>query len=297
MRTYTFRRRSVSAANACAVFAICGILTFGSGIPSDRPLRVNPAATPVFESKMLEVGEELEYKVSYSFFTIGTIRIQVIGKELRNGRAVYRSRALIDSNPGLSWLVDLHIQFYSEMDPGIYSRFWVEDDSSKKEINFKRFRFDYDNRKAYLEAGKKLPSSDRRVDSRDTVNITDYCQDGLSLFFYAREHVHEHTQARVPTLIDNKQVYTYINFMNRHESAEIDAVDHPVDVVAFDGKADYVGIFGLTGGFRGWFSNDEAQIPILARMNVILGSIKIQLAKWNRSGGWQPPRYVEGAGR
>lgn len=269
----------------------------GSGIPSDPAPRAVPASAPVFESKMLEVGEELEYKVSYSFFTIGTIRTQVIGKDQRNGRTVYRSRAIIDSNPSLSWLVDLHIQFYSEMDPGVYSYFWLEDDSSKKEINFKRFRFDYDSGKAALEVGKKLPSGERRVDSRDTVSITDHCQDGLSLFFYAREHVHEQRLARVPTLIDNKQVYTYINFMNKHESTDIDAVDHPVDVVAFDGKADYVGIFGLTGGFRGWFSNDEAQIPILARMNVILGSIKIQLSKWNRSGGWQPPTYVEGSGQ
>jgi hypothetical protein len=297
MTSYARCRWNLPASKFLSVVALCGILTLGSGVPSDPSHRDVPARVPVFESKMLEVGEELEYKVSYSYFTIGTIRTQVISKDERNGRTVYRTRALIDSNPGLSWLVDLHIQFYSEMDPGVYSHFWIEDDSSKKEINFKRFKFDYDNSKAYLEVGKRLSAGERRVDARDTVAITDYCQDGLSLFFYAREHVHEQRQARVPTLIDNKQVTTYINFMNRHESAEIDAVDHPVDVVAFDGKADYVGIFGLTGGFRGWFSNDEAQIPILARMNVILGSVKIQLSKWNRSGNWQPPVYVEGSSR
>ncbi|MGA3243820.1 MAG: DUF3108 domain-containing protein [Bacteroidota bacterium] len=283
--------RQASAAFAC--IALCSLLVLGSGIPSDSHPRPVVEQSPVVESKMLEVGEELEYKVSYSFFNIGTIRTQVLSKEQRNGRTVYKTRALIDSNPGLSWLVNLHIQFYSEMDGGVYSHFWVEDDSSKAEVNFKRFRFDYENRRAYLEVGKKLPSGERRVDSTDTVIITDQCQDGLSLFFYAREHVHEKSQVRVPTLIENKQVYTYINFKNRHEDAAIDAVDYPVDVVAFDGKADYVGIFGLTGGFRGWFSNDQAQIPILARMNVILGSIKIQLQKWNRT-GWQPPKYVEG---
>ena len=297
MIAQALRRWNVPASKFFSAFAFCGILALGSGSPSDPLSRAVPARSTAFESKMLEVGEELEYTVSYSFFTIGTIRTKVIGKEQRNGRTVYRSTAIIESNPGLSWLVDLHIQFYSEMDPGVYSHFWVEDDSSKKEINFKRFRFDYDNNKAYLEVGKKLSTNERRVDSRDTVSITDHCQDGLSLLFYAREHVHEQREARVPTLIDYKQVYTYINFMNKHESADIDAVDHPVDVVAFDGKADYVGIFGLTGGFRGWFSNDEAQIPILARMNVILGSVKIQLTKWNRSDGWQPPKYVEGSER
>jgi hypothetical protein len=284
----------VSPAFAC--IALCSLLVMGSGIPSDSYPHQAVAQSPVVDSKMLEVGEELEYKVSYSFFNIGTIRTQVLSKEQRNGRTIYKTRALIDSNPSLSWLVSLHIQFYSEMDGGVYSHFWVEDDSSKTEVNFKRFRFDYDNKKAYLEIGKKLPSGERRVDSTATIPITDECQDGLSLYFYAREHVHEKSQVRVPTLIENKQVYTYINFMNRHEDADIDAVDYPVDVVAFDGKADYVGIFGLTGGFRGWFSNDQAQIPILARMNVILGSIKIQLQKWNRP-GWQPPKFVEGQGQ
>lgn len=244
---------------------------------------------------MLEVGEELEYKVSYSFFNIGTIRTKVISKEERDGRTVYKSRTFIDSNPSLSWLVNLHIQFYSEMDGSVYSYYWVMEDSSKKEINFKRLRFDYENNRAFLERGKKLPTEEK-VESLDTVAITDHCQDGLSLFFYAREHVREKNQVRVPTLIEDKQVYTYINFMNRRTDAEADAVDYDVDVVEFDGKADYVGIFGLTGGFRGWFSNDDAQVPILARMNVILGSIKIQLVRWNRP-GWQPPRYVEASGK
>jgi hypothetical protein len=258
-----------------------------------RPL---PAFTDGQQSRMLEVGEELEYKVSYSFFTIGTIRTKVLAKEEREGRTIYKTSAIIDSNPGLDWLVTLHIRFYSEMDGKVFSYHWIEDDSTKKETNYKIFRFDYSNKRSYLEAGKLLASGQRKPETTDTIAIDGSCQDGLSLFYYAREHVHEKKQDVVPTLIEKKQERTLINFMNQRTDADIDAVDYPVDVIAFDGKADYVGIFGLTGGFRGWFSNDEASIPILARMNVILGSIKIQLVKWNRQ-GWQPPKYVEGSGK
>ena len=244
------------------------------------------------QSKMLEVGEELEYKVSYSFFTIGTIRTKVLGREERDGRTIYKTSAFIDSNPSLGWLVTLHIRFYSEMDGTVYSYKWIEDDSTKTETNYKIFRFDYESKKAYLEVGKLLPSGERKPESSDTIAVDANCQDGLSLFYYAREHVHQNNQENVPTLIEKKQERTFINFTNKRADTEVDAVDYPVDVVAFDGKADYVGIFGLTGGFRGWFSNDEASVPILARMNVILGSIKIQLMRWNRP-GWQPPKYVE----
>jgi hypothetical protein len=244
------------------------------------------------QSKMLEVGEELVYKVSYSFFNIGTIRTKVTGKEERNGRTIYRTSALIDSNPSLDWLVTLHVRFYGEMDGSMFSWHWIADDSTKKETNYKIFRFDYENKRAYLQYGKLLPSGERKAESSDTIAIDANCQDGLSLFYYARDHVHQTTPESVPTLIEKKQERTLINFTNNRTSADADAVDYPVDVVAFDGKADYVGIFGLTGGFRGWFSNDEAAVPILARMNVILGSIKIQLLSWNRP-GWQPPKYVE----
>lgn len=294
--TTTKRRRLDPAMTAFLCISCCALLVMGAGLPSDVNPVPNLLSAPVFQSKMLEVGEELEYKVSYSWFNIGTIRTLVTGREEKNGRNVYKTRAFIDSNPGLDWLVSLHIKFYSEMDEAVHSYTWVEDDSSKNGVYFKRFRFDYEKKAAELEYGRKLPSGERKVDSTETVAITDRCQDGLSLFYYAREHVHEPGQVRVPTLIENKQVYTHINFMNRHEDSDIDATEYPVDVVAFDGKADYVGIFGLTGGFRGWFSNDDARVPILARMNVILGSIKIQLQKWNRP-GWQPPKYVETPGK
>lgn len=263
-----------------------------TGWSDSNPARPAAHPLPTLQSRMLEVGEELEYKVSYSFFNIGTIRTQILSKEIRNGRTVYKTRALIESNPGLRWLVDLHIQFHSEMDGSVYSYYWLADDSTSKEINFRRFRFDYDGNRAFLERGKRINGGTRKIESTDTVKIAGQCQDGLSLFFYARQNVHSVKQDRIPTLIEDKPASTYINFTNRRTETDIDAVDYPVDVVEFDGKADYVGIFGLTGGFRGWFSNDEQQIPILARMNVILGSIKIQLTKWNRP-GWQPPKYVE----
>lgn len=250
------------------------------------------STVPRFRSAMLQVGEELEYKVSYSFFTIGTIRIQVKDKDQRNGRTVYKANAIIDSNPSLDWLVELHIRFATQMDEDVFSYSWVGDDSSKKEVNFRRFNFDYDRNRLLYERGKKLSTGERKVESADTIQVKEKCQDGFSLFFYAREHVLEKKQVNIPTFIENKQVSTFIDFLKERTDMDIDAVDYPVDVIKFEGKADYVGVFGMTGGFRGWFSNDDARIPIVARMNVILGSIKIQLTKWNRP-RWQPPKYVE----
>jgi hypothetical protein len=288
------RRRSVLSVFVGVVFLASFIASSQKGSHAVRELSAAPASPT--QSKMLQVGEELEYRVSYSFFNIGTIRIQVIDKEEKEGMTVYRAQALMDSNPSLSWLLDLHIRFLSEMDANIFSYMWISDDSSNHDVNFRRFQFDYDSSRVFSEEGKKLPSGERNVESFDTLSINGRCQDGLSLFFYARENVRQKNQVRVPTLIEKKEEYTDINFMNKRTDIEVDAIDYPVEVVEFEGEAEYVGVFGLTGGFRGWFSNDDARVPIVARMNVILGSIKIQLVKWNRP-GWQPPKYVEGTGK
>lgn len=243
------------------------------------------------EEKMLQVGEELEYTVHYSFFNIGTIRFKVTDKEERKGRTIYHTYAFMDSNPSLSGLVDLHVRFYSEIDQNAFSYGWISDDSTKKGVSYRQMRFDYENHKMYYEWGKKLSPDVRQSLGMDTIAIDTISQDGLSLFFYAREHVHQKKTDAIITFIDTNQAKTEINFLNEESEVEIDAVDYPVDVVKLDGHADFIGIFGLTGGFEGWFSNDGARIPIKARLKVIVGSIRVELSKWNR-GNWVPQKAI-----
>jgi hypothetical protein len=244
-----------------------------------------------FKEKMYQVGEELEYSVHYSFFNIGTIRFKVTNKEERNGRIVYNAYAFMDSNPSLSWLVNLHIRFYSEMDQDAFSYGWISDDSTSKGISYRQMRFDYNKQKMYYEYGKKLLSGERQSIGVDTINISNECQDGLSLFFHARNNLHQKKETKIPTYIDTTEEITNINFLNERAEVEIDAVDYPIDVLQLEGNANFVGIFGLTGEFEGWFSNDIASIPIKARLKVILGNIRVELRRWNRE-NWMPPQSI-----
>lgn len=244
------------------------------------------------DDPLLQVGEELEYSVSYSIFTLGKIRIRIVHVEERNGRLVYKAQAIIDSAPGLPF-VNLHVIFESDFDEEVFSYSWVSKDSSKHEIKYLAYSFDYAQNRVRIEQSSEKRASERIVGKVDTLQIKEKSQDGLSLFFFARKHLHDRAEINVPTVIGNEVVSTYINYQHRQTSVEIDAVDYPVDVIEFSGRADYTGIFGLTGGFRGWFSNDDARVPVVARMNVILGSIYIELVKWQRP-NWQPPKYVKG---
>ena len=96
-----------------------------------QQLSIDSAVSMQNVEKMLQVGEELEYSVHYAFFNIGTIRFKVTNKEERNGRTVYHAYAFMDSNPSLSWLVDLHVRFYSEIDQDAFSYGWISEDSTK----------------------------------------------------------------------------------------------------------------------------------------------------------------------
>ncbi len=272
------------------VSTLVGMTTLGH---HDRPsFQTEVRVIPVIRqsSGVFQVGEGLEYRVSYSFFTLGTIRFKVLDKFEQRGRTVYRAQTFIDSNPSLSWLADVHIRFEGEMDEEGFSYTWQGDDSAKKFVDVRKMKFDYDRQKLFYEIGKRFPNGAYKADESDTVGISARCQDGMSLFFYARKNFRQRKQVNVPTFVENKQVNTFINFLNERTETEIDAVKYPVEVNRFDGRADFVGVFGMNGGFEGWFSNDDAGIPIVARMKVILGSIKIELTRWNRA-GWQPPKF------
>jgi hypothetical protein len=241
---------------------------------------------------MLHVGEELEYSVHYSFFNIGTIHFKVTDKEERNGKVMYHAQAIMDSNPSLNWLVDLHIRFYTEMDQNAFTYQWLSEDSTGKISTYRKMHFDYEGHKMYFEWGEKLRTSEYKKTGERIINIKNNCQDGLSLFYYAREHAGEKKQTKIPTFVDTNEVMTNFNFGIEHLDEDIDAVQYPIDVMKLDGVANFVGVFGLTGGFEGIFSNDAASIPITARLKVILGSIKVELKNWKRD-NWIPPKAAK----
>jgi hypothetical protein len=64
----------------CAIAA--SLLVRGSDGSSSIPVANVPVQQGVRESPMLYLGEELEYRVSYSFFTVGTIRFKVTDREV-----------------------------------------------------------------------------------------------------------------------------------------------------------------------------------------------------------------------
>lgn len=238
--------------------------------------------------RVLVEGEELTYNVRYGFIDLGQVRIRVTSKIITPTFIAYKSKAYIDSYPKLPF-VDLHATFESLIDSSVYSRAFTGKTKDGEDWTYARYTFEYDQQRIITEVGYR----DTLIEKRDTLSTSSSFQDGLSLFFFARDQLTSGNKMNIPTIIKEQKVSTYINFGQYRTSVEIDAVDYPVGVVQFEGKANFIGLFGLTGDFEGWFSDDDARVPILAKMKVILGSVTIELMGWKRP-GWVPPR---GAGQ
>lgn len=238
-------------------------------------------------AEVLTVGEDLLYNVRYLFINIGQIRVRVSGQLEEEGRRKYKTIAYIDSYPRLPF-VDLHSVFESVVDEGYYSQGFLGRDKTSDGWSYVRYEFDDSTRSVIVEKGE-LPSN--RVTHLDTMRLRRYpYQDGFSLFYYARSAVGSGMRTNTPTLIDKDSVSTSFYFHRARSKIEINAVEYPIDAIQIDGSAEFVGVYGLTGQFRGWFTNDEARIPVLALMKVILGNIRIELKEWKRT-GWSPPRF------
>lgn len=230
-------------------------------------------------------GEEITYVVKYAMIKLGEIRLKVLEKKEMNGQIYYRTKAYIDSYPGVPF-VSLHQIYESNFNVDQYSNFFRSTEKEKDYIKYTEYYFDYRQKRVFVKKGKYRPD---QVWTDSSAAINQYYQDGLSLFYYARLNTGIKKTVNVPCFVTEEFVYTKINFYNDIQNIEIDAVDHPIPCTRLDGHTDFVSIFGLTGNFEGYFTDDAYAVPTVAKMKVIIGNITLELKEW-RIGNWKPPQ-------
>ncbi len=273
------------------VFVLTAVILFFTVATSNsRKTAIFPDSEFFFSTtdSVFQVGEELTYNVSYASFDIGQVRITLVAKTTRDGKVYYKALTHIDSYKGVPF-VNLHAIYEDSIHQQIYSTWFRSRHKNNDAWDYFTYTYSYPKHKMNIEQGK-WPSMN--VTKRDSLLLDTVYQDGLSLFYFARANILTKQKLNIPTLVNEKKGTTFIDFQANRAHEEIDAVDYPIDLVHFEGEAGFVGIFGLTGAFEGWFSNDAARVPVIAKMKVLIGNIRIELMKWKRT-NWAPPRYVE----
>ena len=266
------------------VLLLLPVCLFLSGNSSEN--KINKFEFGFFSDKKMQVGEELTYVVSYSFIKLGEIKLIVKDKKEINGKVYYNTVAYINSYSGIPF-VSLHQIYESRINQNYASDFFKGIVKHDEYFTFTEYAFDYEDSKTKIKKGKVKPY---QLWTDSTAGLTQQMQDGLSIFYYARMNLGSKKSVHVPCFVNEKYVTTKINFYTDIQHTEIDAADYDIACLRLDGKMDFISIYGLTGYFEGWFSNDEASIPIVAKMQVFLGNVKLELKQWKRE-GWKPPKY------
>ena len=241
--------------------------------------------TNTMYSQVIMPGEELLYEVSYMGITLGSIKVVTLKNEIFDGKNVYHSKIYIDSRKGIPF-IDLHSIYESWIDQSITfsHNFTANTKESDGTWSYDKYMFDYPKQILTMEKYKKEKLAEKRVFSTPKK-----WNDGSSLYFLARQLLKSKKSIKVPTVIMDDTVSTSINFLAKEENIEINASSYPIKTLYFNGTANWTGIYGLTGKFEGWFSDDEARIPVKAKMKLYVGNANIELVKWSR-GNWQPPK-------
>lgn len=253
--------------------------------------------TPLYDPSHLSMnsvfaeGEELIYDVRWFFVKLGEIRLKTVRvrKEGAGGRNVVT--ALIDSYD--LPFADVHSVVHSEIDSTLTCVYSTSTEKRDKGWWLLKNRYDHQSKRLTIEDtwSKEKDGSAFTPPKTDTFTVNGTLQDGLSILYFARSYAHSRGTMNVPTIVYKQLGSTWLRFTSDRGTMEIDALDSPIKIVGLEGRADFEGIFGLSGNFEAWFTDDEAAVPIKAKLGVILGSITIELKEWHRS-GWTIP--VEG---
>lgn len=241
--------------------------------------------TTSFSQGFVYPGEDLTYRVSYAGITLGTVRSLTEPYTTFEGKKAIKVKVFINSNPNIPF-VSLHSIYQSWMDStATYSyNFNASTQIDENLWEFDKYLFDYSKMNLTMETYR-----DKKLLKKKEIGIKKYCNDGSSLLYAARTLVGSKKSIKLPTVIMGDTATTVINFRGTKQTTDIDAVNYPIMTTYFDGTANWTGVYGLTGGFEGWFSDDAARVPIKAKMKVYIGSVTLELQSWKR-GSWQPPK-------
>jgi hypothetical protein len=251
------------------------------------PILLGPAPDTAVKSHMegsaiLAAEEECIYEVRWSLVKLGTIRVRT--------HPDLHAEAYIDSYDGLPF-VNLHSIASCLMDSSLYCR--ESRMLEKKDNGWWGLEYHLDSESnsirvdEFQQTAPNAQPTTRTV--KDTIPLKDSAFiDGLSIGIFPRRFVRTSQNVVVPTILYGKLGTTTYNFRREIASVDISALDRPVRAVNVKGYTDARGIFGLSGDYEAWFSDDSIGVPIKAKVKVLLGSVTLELTEWNRN-GWNPP--------
>ena len=228
-----------------------------------------------------QIGEELTYKVKWSFIRLGTLKLQVVDTLTINNTFVYHIKLFIDSNP-LIFFVNMHSVYESFIDDKFRLNLFLADEEIDNVTYKTEYRFNYVDSLIHINM-TDVNDPTKTIVRDDTLNET--ILDGTTMIFYARANVAYTKSDTITSFFEAKRGKVVINFKGKNGKIKISALQSPMETFYLDGIIHMKGIAGLTGPFKGWFALDEQRPPLKAELKVFIGHVKVELEDWKK---WSP---------
>jgi hypothetical protein len=227
---------------------------------------------------LIDAREVFEYEVSYGFFTLGWIDVELLPDTTFNGEKAHHLRTRIRSNRRVPFVGTRIVNYenifqYNEKWP--YSHVFWRDDIHDEEYESVKIIFDRDDGEVHFyEKGEYM----------DSLDLEEPASGGDIIFFYSRMFAGIEKPYRLPAYIESEMGYVYAQSSPDTEMRSYDAFDDDIETYLSEGTADIDGPFGFRGRFRSWFATDDLRVPVEAHVRVIFGNVKVRLISYERNG-------------
>lgn len=237
-------------------------------------LAIANIAVPREKADVFYPGEELVYKVKYSFIRVGTLRLVNEGLVDYQGGKYFKLRIYIDSASGIPFITlhDIYETYVDSSSAPIAFFAWEKKGDHTLETDY---LFDYDNKKATVKV-RKVYKDTTIVQPDEILPLDRVYRDVLALLYFARVKSGENYQNIViPTFVLNGKDSCYFNEVGKIRELKYQGKKVPAYYI--QGRVKFIGIAGIKDDFEGWFSLDRQRVPIKAKMKAFFGSVTIEL--------------------
>ncbi|MCU0452694.1 MAG: DUF3108 domain-containing protein [Bacteroidetes bacterium] len=217
-------------------------------------------------------GEQLTYAVKWSFIRLGTVRVRQSLAAPMTGDTM----SVEIEGASAAGLPFINVQFFSTALLDVRRPTNIRYELLTGADRRVRTLYATDPVAPYALA---VSSENGRITRLDTLTADPAFYEGTGLLMLTRCASGFDTTVTLPTIMDHALGTTTITFSSAIEEVTVPAFGRPIRSHPFHGTTDWVGssFAGMSGGFRGWVSTDDARRILRAEVQLFLGSARIEL--------------------
>ncbi len=222
------------------------------------------------ENNAFQPGEKLIYRLTYGFFDAGEAVLSVDESDkVVNGRKLWRVKGVGRTISAFEWFYKVNDRYESYMDAeGMFPWLFVRRVNEGGYIINQDYTFFQHQNKVDNGEGKKF-------------DVPDLVQDMISSFYYARTLDYDNAKIGdrflVNIFLDDELYPTQIKYLGKEivKTRKGKFRCHKFAPVVQEGR-----VFNSEEDLTVWITDDENKIPIVAKANIKVGSMKMHLVEW-----------------